>query len=107
LVERLYYITKVPSDETRGNHAHMELQQAFFALSGSFTLKVTDGSIWDCRRVHAQSSGYHLNPGLWRVLEDFTSDCVCLVLASKQYDPKDYLKDFSQFREWRRGNALD
>src|SRR6056297_3444927 len=43
-IARVYYLYNVPVDSERGGHAHKELQQVVFALSGSFRLKVDDGN---------------------------------------------------------------
>ena len=35
-IARVYYLYNVPVDSDRGGHAHRELEQIVFALSGSF-----------------------------------------------------------------------
>lgn len=99
--KRIYYISGVPSGESRGSHAHKSLQQAFFALSGNFTLRVSNGKETEKVILSAHSVGYFLNSGFWRVLEDFSPDAVCLVLASEAYNPHDYIHSFSEYVEWR------
>ena len=42
-IARVYYLYNVPVDAERGGHAHLELQQVLFALSGSFRVSVDDG----------------------------------------------------------------
>lgn len=42
-IARVYYLYNVPVDSERGGHAHRELEQVVFALSGSFRMKVDDG----------------------------------------------------------------
>ena len=42
-VKRVYYIYDVPSGESRGAHAHRELEQLIIAASGSFTITLDDG----------------------------------------------------------------
>ena len=99
--KRIYYISNVPSDSIRGAHAHKELKQIFFALLGSFTLKVTDGNNTDRVKVASRSSGYFLPSGFWRELTDFSNDAICLVLASEHFDEKDYLIDMSDYLAWK------
>lgn len=102
--KRIYYISDVPSDSIRGAHAHKELKQIFFALLGSFTLKVTDGNKTDTVKVESRSTGYFLPSGFWRELRDFSHDAICLVLASEHFDEKDYLKEMSDYLTWKNSN---
>lgn len=101
IIKRIYYINRVPSEASRGAHGHKQLQQIFYALSGSFHLMVTDGVNTDSVTVSEMSNGYFLPAGLWRDLDNFSSDCVCLVLASEPYDKSDYIHDYEEFRNWR------
>ncbi len=101
IVKRIYYISNVPEGKARGAHAHKELKQIFFALSGSFRIKVTDGVSVDEVMVSTHSQGYYLPNGFWRDLDNFTHDAVCLVLASEHYDASDYLNDFDNYLKWR------
>ena len=43
-IKRVYYLYDVPSDGSRGGHAHMKLNQFLIALSGSFDVIADDGS---------------------------------------------------------------
>jgi mannose-6-phosphate isomerase-like protein (cupin superfamily) len=99
---RVYYISNVPEGSTRGAHAHKRLNQVFFALSGSFEMTVTDGLVTETVDLKAHENGYFLPAGYWRDLKNFTSDAICLVLASERYDENDYIHSFSDFLDWRR-----
>jgi dTDP-4-dehydrorhamnose 3,5-epimerase-like enzyme len=102
--KRIYYITEVPINSIRGAHAHKKLRQIFFALSGSFTLIVTDGQRTDKVRISAHSSGYYLPSGYWRELTEFESETICLVLASEHFNDSDYIKEKNTYLEWRSQN---
>jgi dTDP-4-dehydrorhamnose 3,5-epimerase-like enzyme len=99
---RVYYISNVPEGSTRGAHAHKTLNQVFFSLSGSFEMTVTDGLVTETVDLKAHENGYFLPAGYWRDLKNFTSDAICLVLASEHYDENDYIHSFSDFLAWRR-----
>ena len=101
---RIYYITEVPINSIRGAHAHKKLQQIFFALSGSFTLIVTDGQRTDKVRISAHSSGYYLPRGYWRELTEFEPETICMVLASEHFNDFDYIREKSTYLEWRSQN---
>lgn len=96
-IARVYYLYDVPGGASRAGHGHIELQQLFVAMSGSFDVIVDDGK--DRKRVHLNRSYYGLYvPGMmWREVENFSSGAVCLVLASTRYDEKDYFRDYNDF----------
>jgi hypothetical protein len=102
--KRIYYITEVPVNSIRGAHAHKKLRQIFFALSGSFTLIVTDGQRTDKVRISAHSSGYYLPSGYWRELTEFEPETICMVLTSEHFEELDYIREMSTYLEWRSQN---
>jgi|688.fasta_scaffold974807_2 dTDP-4-dehydrorhamnose 3,5-epimerase-like enzyme len=104
-IKRLYYIFGVPRNESRGMHAHKSLRQIFLAVSGSFTLEVTDGEKVESVEITSGRSGYLLPNGYWRELKNFSEDAMCLVLASEHYDPSDYIHNKNEYLEWRKINA--
>jgi dTDP-4-dehydrorhamnose 3,5-epimerase-like enzyme len=101
-IKRLYYLTEVGPNQTRGAHAHKSLKQIFFVLQGSFTLEVSDGEQNDKVKVNDQRKGYYVPQGVWRELSEFSRDCICLVLVSDKYEPSDYISDFSEFQKWKK-----
>lgn len=102
-IKRIYYISGADQKTIRGQHAHKNLSQVFFATSGAFTLKVHDGLIEETVRISSHGDGYLVPPGVWRSLENWTVDAVCLVLASHSYDSNDYIRSFSAFISWKEG----
>ncbi|MCK8623659.1 sugar 3,4-ketoisomerase [Prevotella sp. E13-27] len=101
-VKRVYYLYDVPGGESRGSHAHRDLEQLIVAASGSFTVTLDDGK---CKRtffLNRPYQGLYVKPGLWRDLEDFSSGAVCMVLASEVYQADDYIRDYDDFLEFRK-----
>ncbi|MFB6185936.1 MAG: FdtA/QdtA family cupin domain-containing protein [Halobacteriaceae archaeon] len=96
-IERVYYLYDVPGGESRGGHAHKELEQFMIAANGSFDLILEDGS--ETERIHLNRSyyGIYIPTMTWRELENFSSGSVCLVLASEYYDEDDYIRDYDKF----------
>lgn len=99
-IRRAYWIYRVPYGETRGGHAHKNLSQVLIAVSGSFEVTLDNGN--DTRRVllNNPAEGLLLLPGIWRTLENFSNDAVCLCLASELYDEQDYIRDYEEFLKW-------
>ena len=81
-VKRVYYLYDVPGGESRGAHAHKELEQLIVAASGSFTVTLDDGDSKRSFFLNRPYQGLYVKPGLWRDLVDFSSGAVAMVLAS-------------------------
>lgn len=96
-VRRVYYLYDVPGGESRGGHAHKELSQLIVAASGSFTVTLDDGHVKRTFLLNRPYQGLYVCPGIWRDLNDFSSGAVCMVLASHEYDPDDYIRDYNLF----------
>ncbi|MEO5935133.1 MAG: FdtA/QdtA family cupin domain-containing protein [Duganella sp.] len=96
-IKRVYYLYDVPGGSSRAGHGHIELQQLFVAMSGSFDVIVDDG--FERKKFQLNRSYYGLYvPGMmWREVENFSSGAVCVVMASTLYDPKDYYHDYDEF----------
>jgi hypothetical protein len=97
-IKRVYYLYDVPGGESRGGHAHKNLEQFIIAASGSFDVVVRDGH--ECKEFFLNRSyyGLYVPKMVWREIENFSSGSVCLVLASDYYEESDYYRDFEEFR---------
>jgi WxcM-like, C-terminal len=100
-IERIYYLFDVPGGEGRGGHAHRELQQLIVAASGSFDIIIDDGNMKRTFHLSRPYTGLYMPAGLWRELDNFSSGSICLVLASTMYDETDYIRDYTEFKEWK------
>lgn len=100
-VKRVYYLYDVPGGESRGAHAHRELEQLIVAASGSFTVTLDDGRSKRSFFLNRPYQGLYVKPGMWRDLVDFSSGAVAMVLASEVYQNEDYIRDYQEFLEFR------
>lgn len=100
-VKRVYYLYDVPGGESRGSHAHRNLEQLMVAVSGSFTVTLNDGKCKRSFTLNRPYQGLCIKPGLWRDLDDFSSGSVCMVLASEVYQAEDYIRDYDEFVKFR------
>jgi len=105
-IQRVYYLYDVPGGESRGGHAHRELEQFIIAVNGSFNLMLDDGKSSERIQLNRSYYGIHIPPGTWRELENFSSGSVCLVLASRHYDEDDYIRDREDFVSWAKENRV-
>jgi dTDP-4-dehydrorhamnose 3,5-epimerase-like enzyme len=99
-VRRIYYLYDVPGGETRGGHGHKELEQLIVAASGSFDLVLDDGKYKKVVTLNRPDYGVYITPGIWRDIINFSSGSICLVLASLEYNPDEYLRDYQEFLEF-------
>jgi hypothetical protein len=96
-IRRIYYLYDIPGGESRGGHAHKELQQLIVAASGSFEVLLDDGKNKKIVRLDRPNFGLLIVPGIWRELFEFSSGAICMVLASHTFDESDYLRDYDTF----------
>jgi hypothetical protein len=96
-IARVYYLYNVPVDSERGGHAHRELEQVVFALSGSFRMKIDDGTTKSEYWLRDPRKGLHISKMIWREMDAFSQGAVCMVLASHCYDETDYFRSYDDF----------
>lgn len=101
-VKRVYYLYDVPSDASRGGHAHKKLKQCLIAVSGSFDVVLHDGKEKKIIHLNKPNKGLIIPNGIWRELENFSSGSVCLALVSDVYKESDYIREFEEFKLFKR-----
>jgi hypothetical protein len=98
-IKRVYYLYDVPSGSERAGHAHLQLRQLIVAASGSFSIHLDDGHHKETVFLNRSHMGLLMGPLVWRVIDNFSSGAVCLVLASMVYDEADYIRTYDDFRK--------
>ncbi len=101
-IKRVYYISDVPSDEQRGGHAYRELEQVIIAVAGSFDFILDDGYHTQKFTLNHSNQGLYVCPMVWRQALNFSSDSICLVLASAHHTEQDYLRNYEEFLQTSR-----
>lgn len=104
-IARVYYLYNVPVDAERGGHAHKQLEQVVFALSGSFRIKIDDGRAKSEYWLRDPSKGLYVSRLVWREMDAFSQGAVCMVLASQRYDEADYYRRYDDFVDAVRGSG--
>ena len=99
--KRVFYLYDIPAGESRGAHAHKECHQLLVAVSGSFQVKMTDGKSHKIVHLSQPHLGLHIPPGIWAAEREFSGGAICLVLASDEYDEADYIREISEFTNWK------
>lgn len=97
-IQRTYWIYDVPGGEKRGGHAYKENQEFIVALSGSFDVILDDGLHKEVFSLSRSYYGLYVPKGIWRQMENFSTNSLALVLASIPYNKSDYIYDYEEFK---------
>lgn len=98
-IARTYWIYDVPGGEVRGGHAYKENQEFIVALSGSFDVVLDDGEEKKIYSLNRSYYGLYVPKGVWRQMDNFSTNSLALILASIPYDEKDYVRDYDELKE--------
>lgn len=97
-IKRIYYIYDVPGGQIRGGHAYKQNCELIIAISGSFNVVLNDGKKEEVFTLNRSYFGLLVPKMVWRKLENFSTNSLCLILASEEYSEDDYIRDFSTFK---------
>ncbi len=96
-IKRIYWIYDVSGGQLRGSHAYKELHEFIVALSGSFDVLLDDGKEKKKIQLNRSYYGLYVPKMIWRSLENFSTNALCMVLASRHYSEEDYIRDYNEF----------
>lgn len=96
-IKRVYYIFGTKPGVRRGKHAHRKLRQLAICLKGSCRFHMDDGAIKQEITLDSNTHGLEIEPMVWHEMDDFSADCVLLVLASDIYEESDYIRSRAEF----------
>lgn len=96
-IKRTYWIYDVPGGQTRGGHAYARLHEFIVALSGSFDVIIDDGKQKKTFSLNRSYNGLYVPNMLWRSLENFSTNALCMVLASDEYSMHDYIRNYDDY----------
>ena len=90
-IERVYYIYGVQGQ--RGGHRHIETRQAMVCVHGSVDVYMNNGK--ESKTITLSNPGQLLivEPEDWHTMDNFSESAVLLLLASKTYNPDDYISE--------------
>ena len=99
-IKRVYYIFDTKSGVVRGLHAHKDLSQVMVCLKGSCRFILDNGLIREQVVLDSPNKGLLIDSMMWREIDNFSVDCVLMVLANEHYDESDYIRDYDEFLEY-------
>lgn len=100
-IKRIFYIYDIPQTAVRGMHAHKYCHEILIAVNGCFDVELNDGVNKRTVTLNNLNNGLYIPPGIWATERKYSSDAVCLVLASDKYDSDDYINEYSDFLKYR------
>lgn len=96
-IKRTYWLYDVPGGEFRGGHAYRENEEFIVALSGSFDVVLDDGNEKKAFTLNRSYYGLYVPKGLWREMENFSTNSLAMILSSTYYNADDYVRDYDDF----------
>lgn len=96
-IKRTYWIYDVPGGESRGGHAYKKTDEFIIAISGSFDVIVDDGNDKRTFTLNRSYYGLYIPKGLWRTMENFSTNSLALEFASTTYNRSDYVEDYGAY----------
>lgn len=101
-IKRTYWIYDVPGGEDRGGHAFRENQEVVIALSGAFDVLVDDGERQKKFELNRSYYGLYIPAGLWRTMDNFSTNSFALEFGSVGYSAEDYIREYDEFLRLKR-----
>lgn len=98
-LKRVYWIYDVPCGEKRGGHAYKELHEVIIAISGSFDISLDNGSELKKISLNRSYQGVYVPNNIWRSLDNFSTNSLCLILASDSFSEDDYIRNYEDFQK--------
>lgn len=105
-IKRTYWIYDVPGGEVRGGHVFKQNQEFIVALSGAFDVIVDDGTSKKKYTLNRSYYGLYVPAGLWREMENFSTNSLALEFGSIHYNVNDYIRDYDEFLKLKRNGKI-
>lgn len=105
-IKRTYWLYDVPGGESRGGHAYINNEEFIIALSGSFDVIIDDGKEKKVFQMKRSYYGLYIPKGMWREINNFSSNSFVLEFGSTLYDESDYIRDYDTFFKMKRDGKI-
>ena len=105
-IKRTYWIYDVPGGEARGGHAFKQNQEFMIAMSGSFDVVIDDGENKKIFTLNRSYYGLYVPAGLWREMNDFSTNSLALEFGSEHYSQEDYIREYDVFLKLKKDGKI-
>lgn len=96
-IKRVYYMYDTLPNESRGFHAHKNMEQIIIAMDGACRFILDDGIEKKEILLNRPDVGLYIGKNMWREMHDFSYGCKLVVLASDYYDEAEYIRSYEAF----------
>jgi hypothetical protein len=98
-IKRVFFISN-ERPENRGNHAHINCQQAFVCTIGDVFLTCKDGLLERKFSLTPLSQVLIVPPGIWTNIS-LSAHSSLTVMTNLPYDESDYIRRWEDFKKFR------
>ena len=98
-IRRVHWIYDVPGGAERGGVAYEQTEEFIIAMSGSFDVIVDDGKERQVIQLNRSYMGVYVPKGMWRAIENFSTNSIAVIATSTHYDPKEGIRDYAEYRK--------
>lgn len=96
-IKRVFYMYDSDSTVIRGQHANRETEFVLINVSGTSKVRIDNGSESRIISLDRPGIGLYLSSMLWKDMYDFSANSVLLVLASRHYNPDEYIRNYDDY----------
>ncbi len=101
--QRIFYVTDVPINEWRGDHAHYSTKQILICLKGQILVRLETSKGEVSEMLLNKDESCFIDNMIWDSQKFIEEGSILLVLCSSSYIEGDYIKDKDLFL----GNKLE
>ena len=102
-VKRVFTIVNAFRGSQRGQHAHKKCNQLLCCVSGAVKLICDDGNKQIELMLKPDSEAILIPNGIWAEQNYLKDNSVIIVFCDQSYDKQDYIRDYDQYLEWKKG----
>ena len=98
-IRRVHWIYDVPGGAERGGIAYERTEEFIIAMSGSFDVVVDNGKERQVIQLNRSYMGVYVPKGMWRAIENFSTNSIAVIATSSHYDPNEGIRDYGVFQD--------
>ncbi len=97
-IKKVLVVSGMKPGDVRGNHAHRQTQEVVVAIRGGCDFEIDDGVKKHPVTLSGMKQGLLLPALVWRTYKNFQKDTILLIIADQEYDEKEYVRDYAEFK---------